>query len=101
MPEDRSEKALLHILDTFGSALAGSTSEDAIRTRTMLGHLDGPGQAQLWGTDMRLPPRGAAMVNGIAAHAFGLDDTSGCDHSRAVVIPAAMATLPRLAGPAG
>lgn len=57
LPEDMSEKARLHILDTFGAALAGATSEDAIRTRTTLGHLDGPGQAQLWGTDMRLPQR--------------------------------------------
>ena len=68
LPEEMAEKARLHILDTFGAALAGATSEEAIRTRTALGHLDGPGQAQLWGTDMRLPPRGAAMVNGIAAH---------------------------------
>ena len=99
LPEEMSEKARLHILDTFGAALAGATSEDAIRTRTMLGHLDGPGQAQLWGTDMRLPPRGAAMVNGIAAHAFELDATGGCDHSGAVVLPAAMATLPLIDGP--
>ncbi len=99
LPEEMSEKARLHILDTFGAALAGATSEEAIRTRTTLGQLDGPGQAQLWGTDMQLPPRGAAMVNGIAAHAFELDDTGGCDHSGAVVLPAAMATLPLIDGP--
>ena len=99
LPEEMSEKARLHILDTFGAALAGATSEEAIRTRTTLGQLDGPGQAQLWGTDMQLPPRGAAMVNGIAAHAFELDDTGGCDHSGAVVLPATMATLPLIDGP--
>jgi 2-methylcitrate dehydratase PrpD len=47
LPEEMAEKARLHILDTFGAALAGSTSEEAIHTRTALGHLDGPGQAQL------------------------------------------------------
>jgi 2-methylcitrate dehydratase PrpD len=33
------------------------------------------------------------MLNGIAAHALELDDTGGCDHSGAVVLPAVMAAL--------
>jgi 2-methylcitrate dehydratase PrpD len=32
-------------------------------------------------------------ANGVAAHALELDDTGGCDHSGAVVLPAALAAL--------
>lgn len=101
LPPAMAEKAKLHILDTFGAALAGATSQEAIRTRTALALADRTGPAQLWGTDLKLAPRDAAMVNGIAAHAFELDDTGGCDHSGAVVLPAVMAALPLIDGPAG
>ena len=44
-----------------------------------------------------MTPLNAALVNGTASHAFELDDTGGCDHSGAVVVPAAVAAL-ELAG---
>lgn len=40
------------------------------------------------------PPLQAAFINGIAAHAFELDDSGGCDHSGAVVVPAELAEVP-------
>jgi len=99
LPPAMADKARLHILDTFGAALAGATSQEAIRTSAALLRADGPGQSQLWGSEMRLSPRNAALVNGIAAHAFELDDTGGCDHSGATVLPAVMAALPLADGP--
>jgi len=99
LPPAMAEKARLHMLDTFGAALAGATSQEALRTRTALHRTDGPGESQLWGSDMRLSPRNAALVHGIAAHAFELDDTGGCDHSGATVLPAAMAALSLTGGP--
>ncbi len=40
-----------------------------------------------------MTPVNAALVNGTASHAFELDDTGGCDHSGAVVVPAAVAAV--------
>ncbi len=83
-------KAKRHILDTFGASLAGAL---AVEPRQTLAVLDQTGSALAWGTTVRLGARDAALVNGVAAHALELDDSGGCDHSGAVVLPAAMATL--------
>jgi 2-methylcitrate dehydratase PrpD len=86
-------KAKRHILDTFGAALAGARSDEAKRTSVALAAADGGGRSPAWGTSVAFSPRNAALVNGTAAHAFELDDTGGCDHSGAVVLPAAIAAL--------
>jgi 2-methylcitrate dehydratase PrpD len=99
VPPTMAEKARWHMLDTFGAALAGSRSEEADRSRRALFEADGRGPAVVWGTGVKLSPRNAALVNGIAAHAFELDDTGGCDHSGAVVLPAVIAALPLAAEP--
>jgi 2-methylcitrate dehydratase PrpD len=93
LPAATVAKAKRHVLDTLGAALAGATSGEARRARSVLAASDGVGPAALWGTAERLSPRNAALVNGIAAHAFELDDTGGCDHSGAVVLPAVIAAL--------
>jgi 2-methylcitrate dehydratase PrpD len=93
LPREVIEKAKRHILDTFGAALAGATSEEAARAKAALLTMEGGGTAPIWGTSESAAPRNAALLNGIAAHAFELDDTGGCDHSGAVVLPAAVAAL--------
>ena len=93
LPPEVVEKAKRHILDTFGAALAGATSEEAARAKAALLAAEPGGSAPVWGTDHLATPRNAALLNGIAAHAFELDDTGGCDHSGAVVLPAAVAAL--------
>ena len=93
LPKPIVDKAKRHILDTLGVALAGATSEEAERTQGMLAETEAAGPSPWWGTPHRLAPRSAALVNGIAAHAYELDDTGGCDHSGAVVLPAAIAAL--------
>jgi 2-methylcitrate dehydratase PrpD len=93
LPPTVVEKAKRHILDTFGAALAGATSEEAARTMAALSHTEGGGPAPVWGTAEQSSAQNAALLNGIAAHAFELDDTGGCDHSGAVVLPAAVAAL--------
>jgi 2-methylcitrate dehydratase PrpD len=93
LPTEIVEKAKRHILDTLGAGLAGATSEEAKRTLKALLASDGPGSTVAWGTESKLSPRNAALINGTAAHAFELDDTGGCDHSGAVVLPAALAAL--------
>src|SRR5262245_18300241 len=92
IPVEIVEKAKRHILDTLGAGLAGATSEEAKRAQAVLA-TDGPGPTIVWGTHSRLSPRNAALINGTATPAFELDDSGRCDHSGAVVLPAALAAL--------
>jgi 2-methylcitrate dehydratase PrpD len=93
LPADVVAKAKRHILDTLGAALVGATSEEAKYTHAALVATEAKGPSPLWGTNLAFSPRSAALANGIAAHAFELDDTGGCDHSGAVVLPAALAAI--------
>ncbi|NWB26626.1 MmgE/PrpD family protein [Pseudomonas gingeri] len=92
LPVALVEQAKRHILDTFGAALAGADSEVALGVRRAL-DLAGEGRSPIWGSDLRTQASQAALLNGIAAHALELDDTGGCDHSGAVVLPAVMAAV--------
>ncbi|MET4901185.1 MmgE/PrpD family protein [Paenarthrobacter sp. CC6] len=105
IPDEVRHRARIHILDTLGAGIAGAASREADISRAALGTAYGiPGQGtgvSLWGAPGQLPPLGAAFVNGVAAHAFELDDSGGCDHSGAVVLPAALASVALRAGEAG
>jgi 2-methylcitrate dehydratase PrpD len=91
LPAELVEQAKRHILDTFGAALAGAGSDVAKQARQVF--KGEAGSTLVWGTGQRVGAAQAAMLNGIAAHALELDDTGGCDHSGAVVLPAVMAAL--------
>jgi 2-methylcitrate dehydratase PrpD len=93
LPGKIVEKTKRHILDTFGAGLAGSTSDEASRADAMIRATGAAGGDVLWGRVGRVSSRDAAFVNGIAAHSFELDDSGGCDHSGAVVLPAVVAAL--------
>ncbi len=84
-------KAGHHILDTLGAGLAGADSAETSGLLRALAASDSGGDVPVWGTGQTLAPRAAALVNGVSAHALELDDTGGCDHSGAVVVPAAFA----------
>ena len=99
LPEAIAQKAVRHILDSIGAGTAGAIApETTILTQTLHAAGEGSGAAPLWGRGEKMTPLNAALVNGTASHAFELDDTGGCDHSGAVVVPAAVAAL-ELAGP--
>ncbi|MGW8687795.1 MmgE/PrpD family protein [Streptomyces sp. NPDC055817] len=89
LPDTVVRKATVHLLDTLGAGLAGAHSEETRIALSVLG--DERGDCPVWGTGERLTPRAAALVNGISSHAYEVDDTGGCDHSGAVVVPAALA----------
>ena len=91
LPAALVEQAKRHILDTFGAALAGAGSDVARQAHEVF--KGEAGSTLVWGTGQRVGAAQAAMLNGIAAHALELDDTGGCDHSGAVVLPAVMAAL--------
>ena len=92
-------KAKLHILDTLGAALAGSTAPETLIAWRALGLQTDLGASAVWGTPHTVNPRAASFINGVSAHALELDDSGGCDHSGAVVVPAAFAILPQLERP--
>lgn len=88
------EQAKRHFLDTLGASLAGSDSPIWRECLTLVEAEGGNAQAQVWGSAQQVNARQAAWLNGVAAHMYELDDTGGCDHSGAVVIPALLAVLP-------
>ena len=91
IPATVLRRAAMHMLDTLAAGVAGSASDDATRSRdALLGHGRG-GEAVIWGTTLCSNPANAALLNGIATHAYELDDSGGCDHSGAVVVPAMLA----------
>lgn len=95
IPADALHRAKLHLLDTLGAGIAGSASAEVQASRRALASAAGVAPegkgTPLWGTPGLVPPLQAAFVNGVASHAFELDDSGGCDHSGAVVVPAALA----------
>jgi 2-methylcitrate dehydratase PrpD len=90
IPADVIEKAKIHIGDTLAAGLAGSRSNEFLIARKTI---QGSGPVRIWGTHQTAGARDAALVNGVAAHAFELDDSGGCDHSGAVVLPAVLAAV--------
>ena len=98
-PAATIHKAKLHILDTLGAALAGSAAAETRILWRSLGLQNDAGRSAAWGMPFDLNPRSASFINGVSAHALELDDSGGCDHSGAVVVPAALAILPQLENP--
>ena len=98
-PAATVHKAKLHLLDTLGAGIAGAASTETQAICTALNLQNGAGLSVAWGLAFELDPRSAAFLNGVSAHALELDDSGGCDHSGAVVLPAALAVLPLLKRP--
>ncbi|KQN46297.1 MmgE/PrpD family protein [Rouxiella silvae] len=94
LPAELVARTKRHIIDTLGAGLVGATSEVARDVTQFILSEGCLPLATLWGRAEKTSARNAALLNGIASHALELDDTGGCDHSGAVVIPAMMAVLP-------
>lgn len=90
IPPDLIEKLRNHFLDTVGAAIVGDGREPVrIASRVF----SAPGETPLL---IDAAPRhfvDAARVNAVAAHAAEIDDTEGCDHTGAVVVPVLLALL--------
>jgi len=89
------------LLDGFGLALAGSTSNIGPIIRRYidsLGYSDG--KASILGTSVKAPARFAALANGISIHADDFDDTGSALHVAAPILPPAFA-LCELGGHSG
>ncbi len=102
LPESTRYAARLALLDTMGAALHGRQefwAETALAWARQGSGAPGnaEGLATVWGeAGPSLRPADAALVNGVAAHAFELDDFIAKLHPGAVVVPAALALGERL-----
>jgi 2-methylcitrate dehydratase PrpD len=106
IPENVRRLAMRSILDGIGLAVAGSRSTAAgIARNEIAGYGQLVEDATVLGTDIRVPARFAAFLNGLAIHAHDYDDTQlavGADrvyglltHPTAPVLPAALALAER------
>lgn len=103
IPESAQDRARIHLLDTLGAGIVGVHAKEtqmAIQTfESSWGKADIETATTVWGANNLLPPLPAAFVNGISSHAFELDDSGGCDHSGAVVVPAIFSAISCVEGP--
>ena len=84
------------ILDGFGVALAGSVSPLAPLLRKYIASFRmAGGEASIIGTGIKVPPRFAALANGVAIHSDDFDDTAMVPrngvHATVPVLPPAFA----------
>jgi 2-methylcitrate dehydratase PrpD len=96
IPEDVVALGKKSILDGFGVALAGSVSPIAPLVRKYIATLNMVGgQASIIGSGLKVPPRFAALANGIAIHSDDYDDTAmvprNAVHATVPVLPPAFA----------
>ncbi|WP_162903741.1 MmgE/PrpD family protein [Leucobacter sp. wl10] len=84
IPIDLHAKAKDHLLDTIGAAIAGD-GRRPVRIAAQV--FRAPGDTPLLIDGAPRDPIDAARVNAVAAHAAEIDDTEGCDHTGAVVVP--------------
>ncbi|MDP1536418.1 MAG: MmgE/PrpD family protein [Burkholderiales bacterium] len=99
IPQRTREVVRIAILDTLGCGIYGySTPWAGMMLRWARTGSGGKGEATVWGennTSLRVAD--AALVNGVAAHAFELDDYHNAKlHAGAVAVPAALAMAEKL-----
>ncbi len=95
LPQDVAERARMVLLDTLGAILAGAVySRPTQVARDCIVDLHAGTSATVLGHGIRASSVGAALCNGIAAHALELDDSHRYAtgyHPGATVVPAALA----------
>jgi 2-methylcitrate dehydratase PrpD len=99
IPAEVRERLKLLMLDALGCALFGAGLDWSRILRRTLAAVDTSRGATLWGTDERLSPPHAALVNGTAVQGFELDDVhrQGVLHVGAVTLPALFAAVETMA----
>jgi 2-methylcitrate dehydratase PrpD len=103
MPPRAVEATKSVILDTLGSALAGTSAEGISILRGLSEEWAGAPQSTIWGFDQKVPAPQAALVNGVASRARDIDEVHevAVMHSGASVVPACLAVAEWTGGIAG
>ena len=91
MPVAVRAEAIRTLLNWMGCAIGGSRHEAVERALTALQAFAGPRQASLIGRHERVDAVTAALINGMAGHAFDFDDT----HLATIIHPS-VSVLPAL-----
>lgn len=97
LPKNLVQQMRNHTYNTLAVGFAGAQTDKATTFRSTQSHgqLSPQFSSPIWGTSNFAEGRVSAMLNGFAAHVLELDDTGGCDHSGAVMIPALAAAIVR------
>ncbi len=92
IPAEVRTRALHHMLDAAGIAVAATRYDHAHRVLTAVRGLGGAGSVPVFGFPARLGMRDAAMVNGYLCHGLDYDDThmAGIIHPTASILPAVL-----------
>jgi aconitate decarboxylase len=93
VPPDVTDKVKLLVLDTIGCGLLGSTLPWTHRLLDTIQSTEGTGPSRVWGTDVRVSPTHAALINGTAVHGFELDDVGVAGHHGSTTLTTAMALV--------
>ena len=89
------ENAKLHILDTFGAALAGYEHPVAKIALEYCKYMEGPREVTVWGSGLKSTVPMAAFTNGLLSHAIDYDDwdaVAHVGHPSCTVVAAALST---------
>jgi len=92
-PSDARRMAQLSLFDWMVVSIAGSNEPLSKILRDFVGAEGGVPVATVTGSDLKLPPRAAALANGAISHALDYDDThfSYIGHPSVAIFPAALA----------
>lgn len=103
LPEDAIEVTKKDILDTLGTALAGSTAEGVQMAVDLALEWAGKKESTIIGFGNKVPSMMAAFVNGTMSHARDYDDihNKGIVHAGVTVIPASLAMAERIGSVSG
>lgn len=97
LPDAVIEKAKHHVLDSFAAILSGSRMEPGVQAIKYARRQGGRAEAGVLGSRVRTSAVGAALANGISAHADETDDSHplSLSHPGCAVVPAALAMAER------
>ena len=89
IPAEVRTRAVHHMLDAAGIAVAASRYDFAHRMLTGMRGLAGEGPVPVIGMPARLPARDAAVMNGFLCHGLDFDDThvAGIVHPTSSILP--------------
>jgi len=93
LPDEATEHAKHHLLDTLASMISGSELLPGQAAQRYIRAHGGNGAASIAGTKLTAAPGDAALANGLIAHADETDDSHNTSrsHPGCAIVPAALA----------
>jgi 2-methylcitrate dehydratase PrpD len=93
LPDEATEHAKHHLLDTLASMISGSELLPGQAAQRYIRAHGGKGAASIAGTKLTATPGDAALANGVMAHANETDDSHNASrsHPGCAIVPAALA----------